>query len=358
MAELEKLVKELSETNGVSGFERAVRRKLGDRLAPLSDEILRDRLGGIVGRKTGLAGGPRILIAGHLDEVGWMVTHVTEKGFLRIHPLGGWWTHVMLSQKVSIQTHKGEVTGLIGSKPPHALKNEERKEVVDMRSVFIDIGARSRQEAEEMGVRPGDPVVPVSEFFTMRGGELWAGKALDNRAGCALALEVLKRLQDGEHPNVLYAGATVQEEVGSRGAATLASLVDPDIAFALDVGVAMDTPGLEGSEVTSNVDGGPLMFIYDAGAIAHEGLRDLVRETAAELGLPLQVKAMPSGGTDAARFHLNGIGCPSIGLGFAVRYIHSHVALMSRRDFEQAAELLTAVIRKLHSAKVRELHDL
>lgn len=355
MDELTKMLKELTELDGVPGFEKEVRMKMNEYLTPLSDEIVRDRLGGIVGKKVGQSNGPTVLLAGHLDEVGWMVSSISDKGFLRFHPLGGWSPSVMLAQRVKVKTHKGDYIGVIGSKPPHTLTAEERNKVVQIKDMFIDIGARNKAEVEEMGIRLGDPITPVSEFTTMRNGELWVGKALDNRAGCALAVEVLKRLQGEEHPNVVYSGATVQEEVGTRGAATLANLVKPDIAFALDVGLSYDTPGAESPNNSVSMGDGPLIFLYDTTMIPHVGLRNLVIDTAKEIGINLQVDVLTGGGTDAAKFHLSGSGCPSIALGFAPRYIHSHTAIMSRSDFEQAATLVTAVIKKLDHKTVEEI---
>lgn len=357
MDEITRMIKELTEVDGVPGHERAVRIKMEEYLGPLSDTVVKDRLGGVVGQKTGQANGPKILLAGHLDEIGFMITHITSKGFLRFIQLGGWWAHNVLSQRVKVKTRKGEYLGIIGSKPPHALEKEEREKVMKLKNLYIDIGAKNEEEAKAMGVRPGDWVVPASDFTTMRDGELWVAKALDNRAGCALAIEVLKRLGSTEHPNVVYAGATVQEEVGSRGAGTVAKLVEPDIAFALDVGIAYDTPGNESYPMTCNVGDGPLVMLFDATMIPHTGLRDLVMDTAEELGINIQVDALAGGGTDAAKFHLNDIGCPSLVVGFATRYIHSHNSIMAKKDFEQAADLLTAVIKKLDRETIDLLLD-
>lgn len=347
---LQNLMEELVNTNGIPGYEQGVKQVVKKQLHHLSEEILTDRLGGVAGKKTGNANGPRILLAGHLDEIGFMVTHITDSGFLRFQPLGGWWSHNMLSHRVVVQSRKGEYLGIIGSKPPHALKLEERRKVMDVKDIFIDIGANSRSEVEEMGIRPGDGIVPVSDFFTMRSGEIWGGKALDNRAGCALAIEVLRQLQDEAHPNVVYGGATVQEEVGVRGAGILSELVRPDVAFALDVGVSYDIPGLGGHSGEAAMGDGPLMFILDHTMIPHTGLRNLVMDTAEELDIPLQVDALMGGGTDGAKFHLHGIGCPTVVIGFPVRYVHSHNSLMARSDFEEAARLLVAVIKKIDNA--------
>ncbi|MBH8603138.1 MULTISPECIES: M42 family metallopeptidase [unclassified Thermoactinomyces] len=355
MDRLTLMMKELTEANGVAGFEGTVRQKMEQYLKPLSEEILKDRLGGVVGKKTGDSKGPRVLLAGHLDEVGFMVTRITERGFLRFQPLGGWWPHNVLAHRVTVQSRRGDYIGVVGSKAPHVLTPEERRKVLDLKDMFIDVGAGSREEVEEMGIRPGDPVVPVSDFFTLKNGELWGGKALDNRAGCAMAVEVLKNLQDEDHPNVVFAGATVQEEVGMRGASTLAHLIKPDIAFALDVGIAYDTPGFESYPGEAALGKGPLIYLMDFTMIGHGGLRNLIIETAEELEIPLQYDALLRGGTDGGRFHLNGGGCPTVALGFPTRYIHSHNALMSRTDFEQAVRLVTAVVKKLDHKQMEKL---
>ncbi|MCG7409209.1 M42 family metallopeptidase [Paenibacillus sp. ACRRX] len=355
MDEMTLRMKTLTEVDGVPGHEGAVHNKMQEYLSPLSEELLKDRLGSLVGKKTGQEQGPKVLLAGHLDEIGFMVTQITPKGFLRFIQLGGWWPHNVLSQRVTVKTRKGDLLGIIGSKAPHVLEPAEREKVMKLKDMYIDIGAKDEADAKAMGVRPGDWIVPVSEFTTMRDGELWVGKALDNRAGCALAVEVLKRLQDEEHPNIVYAGATVQEEVGCRGAGPVAKLVEPDIAFALDVGIAYDTPGSESQHMTCNVGDGPLVLLFDATMIPHTGLRDLVMDTAEEIGINVQVDALAGGGTDADKFHTNGIGCPSLVVGFATRYIHSHNSIMSKADFDQAATLLTTVIKKLNWDKVNEL---
>ncbi|TCS93064.1 M42 family metallopeptidase [Hazenella coriacea] len=351
------LMKDLLEVDGVPGFEGDVRQKVKGYLEPLSDEILYDRLGSVVGKKVGQADGPRVLLAGHLDEIGFMVTQITDKGFLRFQQLGGWWSHNVLSHRVKIKTKNGDILGIIGSKAPHVLAPEERTKLLQLKDMFIDVGAKNKEEVAEMGIRLGDPVTPVSDFFTMRNGELWGGKALDNRAGCGVAIEVLKRLQNEEHPNIVFSGATVQEEVGLRGAMTAANLVKPDIAFAVDVGIAYDTPGMESIPFTCNLGEGPIVLLMDATMIAHTGLRNLVIDTAEELDIPLQFDALMGGGTDAGRFHLHGIGCPTVSIGLATRYIHSHNGIMSSKDFEQTVELLTAVIKKLDQQKLQELID-
>jgi putative aminopeptidase FrvX len=349
------MMKALSEADGVVGYEHEVRAKMTEYLGPLSDELMRDRLGSIVGKKVGDANGPKVLIVGHMDEVGWMVTSISDKGFLWMHPLGGWWPHVMLAQRVKIKGTRGDHIGIIGSKAPHALTAEERGKVLQIKDMFIDVGARSREEVEEMGISPGDAVIPLSEFTTLGNGELMVGKALDNRAGCGVAVEVLQRLQGKSHPNVVYSGATVQEEVGCRGAQTLAHLVQPDVAIAVDTGLAYDTPGYENSHTTCNVGDGPLMLLADSTMIPHPRLRKLVMDTAKELGINIQVDALSGGGTDGANIHRAGIGCPTIALGFATRYIHSHSAVLSKRDFDGLVTLISGLVEKLDQGAVEDL---
>jgi len=351
-----KMYEELTSANGISGFEEPVRQVMRKYLEPLCDEIISDNLGSIAGIKKGQTGGPRIMLAGHLDEVGWMVTQITEKGFLKFQPVGGWWSQVMLAQRVKVLTRKGELVGVVGSKPPHILTQEERNKVVQIKDMFIDIGASSRDEAREWGVRPGDPIVPHCDFHVMPNEKILMNKAWDNRAGCAVAIMVLEELKGQDHPNEVYAVGTVQEEVGLRGATTMANTIEPDIAFALDVGLATDVPGGDG-QVEGKMGEGPLIMVYDASMVPHRGLRDLVIDTAEELEIPIQFQAMAGGGTDAGRIHIQGRGVPSLVVGFATRYIHSHAGLIHRDDMENAAKLLAAVIKKLDAETVARLKN-
>src|SRR5699024_9469929 len=211
-------------------------------LSSYSDEVYTDHLGSLIGKKTGTENGPKVMVAGHLDEVGFMITRIDKDGFLYFQTIGGWWNQVMLAQRVTIMTKKGNVTGVIGSKPPHILSPEERKKPVEIKDMFIDIGASSKEEAESLGVRPGDSVVRYLAFTHMTNEKILLAKAWDNRIGCAIAIEVLNRLKDENHPNIVYGVGTVQEEVGLRGARTSAHLIKPDIAFGVDVGIAGDTP--------------------------------------------------------------------------------------------------------------------
>lgn len=179
------------------------------------------------------------MVAGHLDEVGFMVTKIDDRGFISFQTVEIWWSQVMLAQRVTITTRKGEeVIGVIGSKPPHILPVEARNKIVDIKAMFIDIGATSKEEALRRGVLPGDMVTPYFEFNVMRNDKHLLAKAWDNRIGCAIAIDVLRALKDEQHPNIVYGVGNVQEEVGLRGAKTSTHKIEPDIGFAVDVGIA------------------------------------------------------------------------------------------------------------------------
>jgi len=337
-------LKELVEVNGAPGFEGDVSAVMARHLKGIGT-ITKDRLGSFICEKAGDPKGPRVMLAGHLDEVGFLVKHVTKEGFVKFLPLGGWWGHVVLGQRLVIQTRRGPVVGVVGSKPPHELRDEDRKKVIEIKDMYIDVGATSDWDVKKkLEIRPGDPILPDSSFTVMANPNLLLAKAWDNRMGCALAAETARHLKGQKHPNTLFAVATVQEEVGLRGAQTSATKIRPDVALALDVGIAHDTPGTEGDE---KLGGGPLIVIYDSSAIPNRHLRDLVIETGEKLRMPLQFESVERGGTDAGRIHMTGEGVPSLSLGIAARYIHSHVSIIDRRDFDATVKLLVAVVKRL-----------
>jgi len=349
------MLKDLTDAKGIPGNEREVREVMKKYIAPYADEVTTDGLGSLIAKKVGKEGGPKVMVAGHLDEVGFMITSIDDKGFLRFQTVGGWWSQVMLAQRVTIVTSKGDVTGIIGSKPPHILSAEARKKPVEIKDMFIDIGASSREEALEWGVKPGDMVVPYFEFTVMNNEKMLLAKAWDNRIGCAIAIDVLKALKDTDHPNVVYGVGTVQEEVGLRGAKTSAQKIEPDIAFGVDVGIAGDTPGVTEKEALSKMGKGPQIILYDASMVSHKGLRDLVTDTADELNIPYQFDAVPGGGTDSGSIHLTHNGVPALSITIATRYIHSHAAMLHRDDYENAVKLITEVIKRLDRDTVNKI---
>lgn len=345
-------LKELVEAHGVPGFEDDVA-KLMERHLKGVGAFSRDRLGSFICEKKGTSDGPRIMLAGHLDEVGFMVKSVTKDGYVKFMPLGGWWGHVVLAQRLIIKTRKGDVLGVVGSKPPHELRDEDRKKVLEIRDMFIDVGATSDWDVHKrLDIRPGDPIVPDSSYKVMANPHLLLAKAWDNRVGLGLAAETVRALKGVRHPNTVYAVGTVQEEVGLRGAQTSAFKVQPDVGVALDVGIAHDTPGTDGDV---NLGGGPVIVVYDATAIPNRRLFDLVVTTARSVRVPLQFESVERGGTDAGRIHVTGQGVPSISMGIPSRYIHSHVSIIDRRDFDRTVKLLVALVKRLDRRTVNGL---
>jgi endoglucanase len=350
----ELLLKELSEAFGVGGHEGNVAKIMERELHGLVD-ISADRLGSLVAQKKGDPKGPRIMLAAHMDEVGFIVSRISKEGFISFIPIGGWWGHIVLGQKVVIRTRRGDVTGLVGSKPPHILKEEERKKLVDIEDMYIDVGATKEFDVrKKLEIRPGDPIVPWAPFEVMHNKKLYLGKAWDDRLGCAVIIECLRRLAKVKHPNTVYGVGTVQEEVGLRGAMTSANLVDPDVGFAIDVNIAQDMPGLK-EDSPEKLGGGVSVLIYDSSMVPNAKLLSLVIDTAEKNRIKYHLSALWRGGTDAGRIHLNRIGVPSLFLGIATRYIHGHYGIFSRDDFESMVDLLVEVIKKLDRKTVEGL---
>jgi putative aminopeptidase FrvX len=349
----EELLKTLTETHGVPGYEDEIRGVVRQYLEPLGS-ISQDKLGSLICHQPG--DGPKVMLAGHMDEIGFMIIHITKDGYLKFVQLGGWWDQVLLGHRVIIRTHKGEITGVIGAKPPHIIDVEERKKVVQKKDMFIDIGATSENEVEEAGVRIGDPVIPKAEFEVMANSKAFLSKAFDDRLGCAWMIDTLRYFVDRPHPNHLYGVATVMEEVGLRGATTSVHAIDPDVAIILEVDIAGDIPGVKPEQSRVKIGAGPSIILYDRGLIPNLKLRDLIIDTAAEQDLPLQISSYAVGGsTDGSKIHLHGVGVPTIVLGIPTRHIHSHGGIIHREDYENGVKLLTAVVSKMDDDTVKGL---
>lgn len=357
MDDVEILLKELTEANGISGHESEVRHLIQRRMRSLG-EVSHDKLGSIICRKAGQAPEPKIMLAAHMDEIGFIVSHVTKDGFVRFSALGGWWDHVLLAQRVVIKTSKGDVIGVIGAKPPHLLSDEERSKLVEKKDMYIDIGATSREEVEKAGVSVGDPILPISSFAVLASGRAYLSKAFDDRAGCALLITAMQRMLKVNHPNTVFAVATAQEEVGLRGATTSVRVVNPDVAIVLESTGVNDMPGpSEDVHQIVRLGRGPVVTFFRQDMIPNQGLRDLLVDTAKRWGIPVQIRADGTvrGGTDGAAIHLHGSGVPTIVLSLPVRYVHSHGGILHRDDFDAATELLTRVIPELDAKRVTDI---
>jgi putative aminopeptidase FrvX len=341
---LAEILEKLSNACGVTGREEEVRSLMKNLLKPHVDEVKEDRLGNVIGIKKGKKNAPRVMLAAHMDEIGLLVKTISKEGFIQFTKMGGIDDRILLAQSVIVYTEKGPLHGIIGSKPPHIQKEDERKKVLSYDELFIDVGAGSQDEAKKMGVRIGNPI-----GFDMKsvkvGKSIMIGKALDDRAGCAVMVEALKRLKNTEC--TIYAVGTVQEEVGLRGATTAAFGIYPDVGIALDVTVAGDVPGVREVEAPIKMRKGPSIEIADAGLITHPKVLRLLVDVAEENKIPYQLEAGLAGSTDAARISLTREGVPSGVICVPTRYIHSPSSLLSLEDAENAVKLMVAAIQKI-----------
>lgn len=346
------LFKTLTELPGASGNEHPVRAFMKGQLEMYSDEIIQDNLGGIFGVKKG--SGPKVMVAGHMDEVGFMVTQITKNGMLRFQPLGGWWNQVLLAQRVQIMTDAGPVVGVIGSTPPHILTPEQKKKPTEIKNMLIDIGADDLEDAMRIGIKPGQAILPVSPFTPMANEKKILAKAWDNRYGCGLSIELLKELQNETLPNQLYSGATVQEEVGLRGAQVAANMIQPDIFYALDASPANDMKGDENE--FGHLGKGALLRIFDRTMITHRGMREFVLDTAESKNIPYQY-FVSQGGTDAGQVHISNDGVPSAVIGICSRYIHTSASIIHVDDYAAAKELIVELVKNTDQSTIDQIRE-
>ncbi len=336
-------LEKLSNACGVVGRENQVRTFLVEMLKPYSDEIQIDRMENIIAIKKGKPKAPRIMLAAHMDEVGLMVKTINKDGFLQFSKMGGIDDRILPAQKVVIHTKKTIYPGIIGSKPPHIQKEEERKKIINLDDLFIDVGAENKEDAINRGISIGDAVA-FDVQYTKLGRDAVMGKAFDNRAGCAAMVETMKLLRKTEC--TVYAVGTVQEEVGLRGAATAAFGVDPDLALALDVTIAGDVPGVREYDTSVKIGKGPALIISDSGLITHPKILRWLQDTAEEEKITIQIESGLVGSTDAARISITRQGIPSGTISIPTRYIHSPAGILSLKDLEESAKLAAAAISK------------
>ncbi len=339
------LLKRLSEASGPSSSEDNIRNLVYEELKEHADKIEKDRLGNLIFIKEGKT--PKVMLAAHMDEIGLMVKFIDEKGFVRFVKVGGFFDPSLLNQRVLIHGEK-DVYGVIGSKPPHLLKEEERKKEIKSEDMFVDVGALDREDCKKLGIKHGDPITLEREMVKLA-NNLVTGKALDDRVGCAILIETFKGL---ETDNSVYAVFTVQEEIGLRGATVSSFKINPDVGIAIDVTSAGDYPGIKDHESPIHIGKGPAIKIADGrreslggGLISHPLVRQLLVETAEIEDIPHQVEVLEGGTTDATAIHLSREGVPSGVLSIPTRYIHSAVEVLSLDDVENTVKLLKASLK-------------
>jgi len=338
------VLERLSNASGVAGREEKVQALMKEFMKPHVDEVKEDKLGNIIGIKKGGKDAPKVMLAAHMDEIGLMVKNITKEGFLHFTKMGGIDDRILVAQKVIVHTNKGPITGIIGSKPPHILKEEEKKKVIEADRLFIDVGATSKENAQKIGVRIGDPISFDIKFARV-GKDAVVGKAFDNRVGCAALIETLRRL-----PKVdctVYAVGTIQEEVGLRGATVAAFQLRPDVGVALDVTVAGDVPEVQEVEAPIKMRKGPSITVTDYGLITHPKVLKWLIAAAEENKIPYQLESTLGGTTDAARIALSREGVPSGVVSIPTRYIHSPASLLSLKDLENTVKLTVSALENV-----------
>ncbi|MCD6147457.1 MAG: M42 family metallopeptidase [Thermoplasmata archaeon] len=337
MDEIKELLKKLSNTHGISGYEDDVRKVVKEEMEELVDEIKVDAMGNLIAIKNG--GKPSIMIAAHMDEIGLMVKYIDKKGFINFVKFGGWFDQTLLNNRVVLHTEKGNFYGVIGSKPPHLMDAEDRKKTVKAEDMFIDVGIKDRKEAEELGIRPGTPITLDREFRELQGSRV-TGKAMDNRAGVAMMIEALKITKTDA---TVYAVGTVQEEVGLKGAKTSAFGLNPDVGIVSETAIPGDYPGMKEKDSSIKLGDGPVLTITDAsgrGLIASPAIIKWLEETAKEKNIPYQMDVSSGGTTDATAIHLTRAGIPCGVLSVPTRYMHSGVEVIDINDLKKGAELM------------------
>jgi len=339
------LLESLSNAFGVSGFEDEVRASVQALVEPFADEMRTDALGNLIVTRRGQSDFTLMLDA-HLDEVGLMISHVEEAGFLRFAPIGGWDARILLAQSVSIRTRTGgTVKGVIGSVPPHVLKPEEREKPVPLDAMYIDVGAGSAAAAAAMGIRVGDPAAPGQPFARLSQDTV-LGKAFDDRAGCAVMIKTLEALARERLDLTLVCAFVTGEETGLRGARTAAYQIEPDLALALEGTVAADTPGVPPARQPTGMGKGPALTIADLSIIVSPRVVRALERLAEQHGIPYQYKLPIFGGTDAGAIHTTRGGVLAGVVSVPCRYIHSPASLLHLGDFEHTVGLVTAFVRE------------
>jgi endoglucanase len=344
------LLKRLSEAPGVPSREERIRRVVVEALRPAVDEVRTDALGNAVFLKRGGGGdgqAPRVMIAAHMDEIGFLVRHVDKDGFLRLQPVGGFDPRTLIAQRVLVHASGRGGEGLrgvvmpAGSKPPHLMAGQEPK-AIRLEDLFVDVGLGGEQAHE--AVQIGD-MVTLDRTLERAGGHV-IGKALDDRVGVYVMIEALRTVR--QHRVDVIAVATVQEEVGLRGATTAAYGSEPDVGIALDGTLAVDVPGTEEPDHVTRLGKGVGIKVMDSSSISDPRLVQQMREIAQREGIPFQMEVLPRGGTDAGALQRARAGVPAITLSVPLRYVHTVNEMASEADVDAAVTLLARYLEEAH----------
>jgi putative aminopeptidase FrvX len=349
------LLQQLTDTAGPPGFEEPIRKVMVDLMKPLAASVTFDGLGSIIATQG--SAGPRVMVDAHMDELGGMIRRVTPRGLLTMQMLGGWLDQALVDQRWIILGSKGPVRAVTGIRDVHVVPADERTRVYSRDSLFLDVGAATDAEVAAMGISPGDPVVPDAPFTVLNGTDNYLAKGWDDRVGCGVIVEAMRRLATLPHPNQIVWTITTQEEVGLRGAEAAAAVVKPAIAIAIEGGITGDVFPGRAEETQAKLGAGPGIFLFDSSALPNRKLTQLVKQTAAAKKLPLQTDLVQGYGDDSAELQRSNGGVPTVNLVVPIRYTHAHNGIMNRRDFDQMVDLLVALLQKLDKSTVDSIRD-
>lgn len=340
-------LKELTDIQGTSGNEENVRDYLRKKYTPVADKIECDRLGSLIATLDG--NGPRILAVGHMDEVGFIVRHITSDGYIKFSRCGFFFITGVMSQHFTILTDKGPVDALCALGPEFS-----QKELPNIDNLTLDVGCTSKEEAIKLGIQIGDFIVPKGNFTQLGLDKKYlVNKAWDNRIGCAVSYRIMEILKKEGHPNTFIGGGSVQEEVGTRGAKTLGYLSCADIGFSIDVGTADDMNGAPHEGIS--LGKGPELCLMDSYTISNRKLLKFAISVAEECKIPYQVSIMKHGGTDASEFQHTKSGMPVLLINVPSRYVHTPTSMIHYDDYINTIKLMVEIIKRLDQKKVEEI---
>ncbi|MCD6481336.1 MAG: M42 family metallopeptidase [Thermoplasmata archaeon] len=338
------LLKKLANAHGTSGYEEKIREIIREELEDHVDEFRTDSMGNLIAIKKGKK--PSVMLAAHMDEIGLVVKNIDKNGFIRFVKFGGWYDPTLLNSRVILHGEKGKIYGVIGSKPPHMMKDDGKKSAIKAEDMFIDIGAKSREEVERKGIKVGTPITLDMDIRRLANNRV-TGKSLDDRVGITMMIEAVKRYRGNA---TIYAVGTVQEEVGLKGARTSAFSLNPDVAIVCEVAVAGDHPGVEERNSQIKLDEGAVITVADAsgrGLISHPSVVRWLENVAKKRKIKYQMEVSEGGTTDAAVIHITREGIPSGVISVPTRYMHSGVEVISMNDLEESIKLLTEALENL-----------
>lgn len=338
---MDKLLERLVAAESISGFEENIREVLKKELKPYVDSMKVDKIGNLIAKKG--SGKPVIMLAAHMDIIGLVVKYIDDKGFIYFDTLGSWDLRILPGLKLKIMSKKGPVTGVIGMKPVHLLEKEEEEKPLKEKDFFIDIGAKSKKDVEKIGVQIGDFITEYDNRVDKLIGDRITGRGLDNRVGCYLLIEIMKRLKGFK--GTVYAVGTIGEEISLIGVRGSAFSINPDVVLALDTGLAGDFPMIKFEDAPVKLGEGPILTIKDAVSVIHPNIKNWIVDTAKKEKIKLQYEIMKKGATDASVVPMIREGIPSASITIPARYIHTPIGIVDMKDVEASVKLVVSAVK-------------